>query len=36
MGEEMTGGEETDHNIMKHLVKNYKWMATFSIYQALP
>lgn len=35
-GEEMMGGEETDHNIKKHLVKNYEWMGTFSFYQALP
>lgn len=34
--EERMGGKETDHRIMEHLVKSYKWMATFSVYRALP
>lgn len=36
MGAEMMGGEETDHNIVKHLVKNYRWIIALSPYPALP
>lgn len=34
--EELMGGKETNQRIMKHLVKSYKWMATFAVYRALP
>lgn len=31
MGTEMVAGEETGQNIVKHLVKNYKWITAFSL-----
>lgn len=35
MGAEMMGGEETDHNITKHLVRSCRWIIALSLYPAL-